>query len=341
MKIRNFTIEKFGPLEYISGTQLENINLFIGKNGAGKTFLLKALYAIIRSQEEYKKGDDRREFDEVLSDKLYWTFQVEKLSELVQKGNANRLKASLNSRGVENLNFEIGADTNKKITTIKNNLPSREANSVFLPPKEVLTLSKVILKSGLQDKTFGFDATYVDLVLALQNPTQKGRTFESFKASRVSLEKMFQGRIEYDTKSDRWIYKKGNAKFSINTTAEGVKKIAILDTLLGNRFLTPDSIVFIDEPESALHPTAIRQLLEIVSILAEKGIQFFIATHSYFVIKNLYLIARKRNMNIPIFSTNAKETWIQENLRNGIPDNEIVKESIRLFDEELEIGLNG
>jgi predicted ATPase len=341
MKIKDFTIEQFGPLENISGTQLENINLFLGKNGVGKTFLLKALYAIIRSQEEYKKGDDRREFDEVLSDKLYWTFQVEKLNELVQKGNGNRLKASLTSNEARTLYFEIGGDTNKKITTIKNNLPSREANSVFLPPKEVLTLSKVILKSGLQDKTFGFDATYVDLVIALQNPTQKGRTFESFKASRVSLEKMFQGRIEYDTKSDRWIYKKGNARFSINTTAEGVKKIAILDTLLGNRFLTPDSIVFIDEPESALHPTAISQLLEIVSILAEKGIQFFIATHSYFVIKNLYLIARKKDINIPIFLTKEKETWFQENLKNGIPDNEIVKESIRLFDEELEMGLNG
>ncbi|WP_368501347.1 AAA family ATPase [Oceanobacter sp. 5_MG-2023] len=49
--------------------------------------------------------------------------------------------------------------------------------------------------------------------------------------------------------------------------SEGIKKIAILDTLLGNRF----SVVFVDEPESALHPTAIVQLIDILALLAAKG----------------------------------------------------------------------
>lgn len=339
--IKQFSFEKFGPLGEIKSNTLSNINLIVGSNSVGKTFLLKSLYSLIRSQEEYNKGDDRREFDEVLSDKLYWTFQIEKLSDLVQKGSGNRLKASITMNDNTSLAFEIGQDTNKKISSLNNNLSKREANSIFLPPKEVLTLSKVILKSGLQDKSFGFDATYVDLVLALQNPTQMGRNYEAFKDSRVSLEKMFQGKIEFDTNSDKWIYKKGNSKFSINTTAEGIKKIAILDTLLGNRFLTPDSIIFIDEAESALHPVAISQLLEIISILAEKGIQFFIATHSYFVVKKLYLIAKKKNIDLPIFLPNEDNTWKQENLKNGIPDNEIINEAIRLFDEELEVGING
>ena len=66
-------------------------------------------------------------------------------------------------------------------------------------------------------------------------------------------------------------------------TAEGIKKIAILDTLLGNRYLDLDAIVFFDEPESALHPSAISALLDIVAILASRGIQFFMASHSYLV----------------------------------------------------------
>ncbi len=338
--IKQFSFEKFGPLTEIKSNSLSNINLIIGSNSVGKTFLLKSLYSLIRSQEEYDKGDDRREFDEVLSDKLYWTFQIEKLSDLVQKGSGNRLKASVTMSDNTSLAFEIGQDTNKKISSLHNNLSKREANSIFLPPKEVLTLSKVILKSGLQDKSFGFDATYVDLVLALQTPTQMGRNFEAFRASRNSLEKMFQGKIEFDTNSDKWIYKKGNSKFSINATAEGIKKIAILDTLLGNRYLSPESVIFIDEPESALHPVAISQLLEIISILAEKGIQFFIATHSFFVVKKLYLIAKKKNIDLPIFLPSGDDSWRQENLKDGIPNNEIINESIRLFDEELEVGMD-
>jgi len=50
-----------------------------------------------------------------------------------------------------------------------------------------------------------------------------------------------------------------------------------------------NSIVYFDEPEAALHPSAISALLDIVAILAERGIQFFLASHSYFVVKKLYL----------------------------------------------------
>ncbi len=343
MEIKNliskFSMEKFGPLSNIQSDTLGRINLIIGENSTGKTFLLKALYSIIRSQEEYGRGDDPREINEILSDKLYWTFQTEKLGDLVQRGGGNRLKASISMHDNTSLAFEFGQDTAKKVISLHNNLPKRSANSVFLPPKEVLSLSKIILKSGLHDKVFGFDATYVDLALALQNPTQKGRNYDAFSTSRAKLEDMFQGRIEFDINADKWVYKKGNSSFSINTTAEGIKKIAILDTLLGNRFLSPESIIFIDEPESALHPMAITKLLEIIQILVDAGIQFFIATHSYFVVKKLYLIALKNRVSIPVFMPGSDGNWEQQDLKNGIPDNEIINESIRLFNEELEASM--
>jgi AAA15 family ATPase/GTPase len=335
MSIKSFKCENFGPLINVQATALGSLNLIIGANSSGKTFMLKALYAIQRSQEECGRGDDRRSFEEVLSDKLYWVFQPERLGDLVTKGGGNRLKANFETENNCAIVFNFGQDTTKNLTIEHNNLPKRQANSIFLPPKEVLSLFKVIIKSGLQDKLFGFDATYVDLVLALQQPTQMGRNFDAFKASRQSLERMFHGRIEFNAQAEKWIYRKGNSRFSIHITAEGIKKIAILDTLLGNRFLTPDSIVFIDEPESALHPKAISQLLEIVGLLSQKGIQFFMATHSYFVFKKLYLIALQEKISIPLLMETDKG-WVQKDLKDGIPDNEIIEESIRLFDQELE-----
>ena len=335
MTIKSFKLENFGPLTSIQAEKLGGLNLIIGENSAGKTFLLKALYAMQRAQEETGRGDDRRTFEEVLSDKLYWVYQPERLGDLVSRGAGNRLKASFETENNAAMVFSFGQDTTKNLTVEHNNLPTCQANSVFLPPKEVLSLFKVIIKSGLQDKLFGFDATYVDLVLALQNPTQMGRNFDAFKVSRQSLEHMFQGRIEYNGQADKWIYRKGNSRFSMHLTAEGIKKIAILDTLLGNRYLTPDSIVFIDEPESALHPKAITQLLDIVRLLSQKGIQFFMATHSYFVVKKLYLIAMQENISIPLLMA-TENGWVQEDLREGIPHNEIIAESIKLFDQELE-----
>jgi len=333
--IKKFKFEHFGPLGTVEASALAPINLIIGGNSCGKTFLLKALYATLRAEEETGRGDDRRDFAEVLSDKLYWTFQVERLGDLVQKGEQNRLKASITMADNCSLAFDFGPDTSKKITPLHNNLPKRAANSIFLPPKEVLSLSKVILKSALQDKVFGFDSTYVDLVLALQNPTVRGRNHDAFMLSRQKLEGMFQGRVEFDPEKDAWFYKKGNSRFSLNTTAEGIKKIAILDTLLGNRYLSADSIIFIDEPESALHPAAISQLMEIVWILAGKGIQFFMATHSYFVVKKLYVLALQHKAKVPVLMVQPDQGWIQTNLVDGMPDNDIINESVRLFDEEM------
>lgn len=335
--ISDFTLEDYGPIAKAEGRALGAINLFLGANSTGKTFLLKALYSAIRSHEEAHRGNNNQDFSEVLSDKLYWTFQTNKIGDIVAKGDKKKLTASITLSDKSSLLFSFGSDTTKKVSPQLNNLTKRESNSVFLPPKEVLSLMDVIYKSTEIDKIFGFDATYSDLVTALKVPPQKGRNRTAFASSRQQLESMFTGKVEFDTKSNGWIYKKGNTKYSIMSTAEGVKKIAILDVLLSNRYLDDKSIIFIDEPESALHPTAIVELLDIITVLAEAGIQFFIATHSYYVIKKLLLIANKKQMPIPTFMAQEGGTWEQSCLlKDGLPDNEIINESVRLFEEEFE-----
>ena len=144
--------------------------------------------------------------------------------------------------------------------------------------------------------------------------------------------------IEYDEASSRWLFVKGRHKFPIGVTAEGIKKIAILDTLLGNRYLdTEFSGADRRTGGSALHPTAISQLLDIVAMLAERGIQFFMASHSYFVVE-LFLIAQERGWSIPVISA-ADGTWVCDDLKNGMPDNPIIAESIRLYQQEVELAL--
>ena len=96
-------------------------------------------------------------------------------------------------------------------------------------------------------------------------------------------------------------------------------------------------VVFIDEIESALHPTAISEFLDIIDrIASDMGIQFFIASHSYFVIKKLYLIALKRKQSIPCISL-SKDKGVQYfDMLEGMPKNSIINESIRLYEEEIE-----
>jgi len=333
--LNSVTLQNFGTLKNMEWSNLGKINLVIGNNGCGKTFLLKALYASIRTLEEYKRGDDKRSESEILADKLYWTFQPEKIGDLVTKKAESKLFCELKLDN-KKFSYSFSKDTTRHISALENNVSPRNSNSIFLPAKEVLSLHHIILKSREQDKVFGFDDTYLDLARALRQAPTIGRNYKEFSTSRKDLEAILGGKIEYDEGSSRWQFKKGNQKFSIGVTAEGIKKIAILDTLLGNRYLNDNSIIFIDELESALHPTAISQLLDIIAVLSEKGIQFFIASHSYFVIKKLYLIAQEKQFSIPVMSS-VNDEWSVSDLLEEMPDNPIIDESVRLYKEEIEL----
>ena len=66
--INRIEIENLGRIKKLFCDSLSGINLIIGENGSGKTFLLKALYSAIRTTEEYKRGDDIRNANGILAE---------------------------------------------------------------------------------------------------------------------------------------------------------------------------------------------------------------------------------------------------------------------------------
>lgn len=331
--ITSFNIENLGPISSLKTDTAGKLNLVIGPNSSGKTFLLKALYTLIRSHEEFETGNDRREFAEVLSDKLYWVFQSGKIGDLVQKGEGKKLKVACKFNDAE-IFFQFGHDTVKRILNVENDAPIKQIESVFIPPKEILSISNLILKTNLQDKLFGFDATYSDLVLALQKPAIEHRK-QMYRDVSQQINTLFKGSIYFDDQKKQYVYKVGHSTYTIHSTAEGIKKISVFQRLIENEYLKPGSVVFIDEPEASLHPQAISVLIDFIVALANAGIQVFIASHSYFVVKKLYLCAVTEKINIPVFKVDSELNWSEHRLNDGIPENEIINESVRLFEEEL------
>ena len=134
--ITQLELTNFGPLAKVDWRKLGHINLVIGGNGSGKTFLLKALYSAMRTLEEYKRGDAPRTAAEILADRLHWTFQADKIGDLVAKGGEGLLNLRCWVDGSE-FCYSFGKDTTKQISSIENHVVPRASNSIFLPAKEV------------------------------------------------------------------------------------------------------------------------------------------------------------------------------------------------------------
>lgn len=330
--LSDIRIKNFGPLADLAWPNPSpQINVVIGENASGKTFLLKALYAAVRAVEEHGRGNDNRGPKQVLDDKLYWTFQTDKIGELASKGAKERL--SFFARADEQaISFEFSASAEKGVGIYSMPTKNREAVSIFLPAKEVLSLFHVIKKSRAIDQEFGFDDTYFDLVKALEKAPTQGRVGGYFSAARNTIEGVMSGRVEFA--NNKWTFRLGSQVYPINLTAEGYKRIAIIDRLIVNRTLSPTSLLFFDEPDAMLHPAAIVSIMEALGSMASAGMQIFMATHSYFALKKLYLLAKAGKVNVQAVSLSSQGASFC-NLADGMPENSIIDTSIKLYEEEI------
>lgn len=341
----------------LSVKDIAPINVIIGKNDTGKTGLLKLLYATVKSLEIYSLKSEHSDaaFKRELSDKLLDTFMPRKngLGDLVQKGSKDKLDVNVTLKGdngkyKQDIYFSFGERTEKTISNCIDHvdpLTNSSINALFIPAKEVLTTFNDI--RNIRELRFGtgFDDTYLDLIKALNIPTSKGRVASELNQVNQALEDLFEGKIEQTGQNDQpFIFKKGNQQFAMQQTAEGIKKIGILNTLIVNRQLGKGTILFMDEPETALHPDAVRKMVEMLVAMSKAGVQIFLATHSYFVIKQLANCAKRDELHINCWNLTRENGKTVSNsfhdLIDGVlPSNSIVDEALKMYDEEIEIDL--
>ena len=355
--IQDVTIRNFMAHQALTCTNIPAINLLIGKNDTGKTGLLRMLYSVTKALETFsiKNETVKETFKKVLAAKLDTTFMPRRgLGDLVQKGQSEKLHVELKINAgreyAQAINFQFGESTQNTITDGAEHimpLPNGVLNALFIPAKEVLTAFRDIRIIREQEYGRGFDDTYLDLIRALDIPTTKGRVATELTGVSRMLEDLFEGSIEqtHDSK-DPFVFKKGKQQFAMHQTAEGVKKIGILTTLIRNRQIRKGTILFMDEPETALHPTAIRDMVKMIVAMSKAGVQIFLATHSYFIIKQLAISTRAADSSVLCWNLRrelSRPVQIDfETIYNGVlPQNEIVGEALAMYNDDVkaELGL--
>jgi len=81
--------------------------------------------------------------------------------------------------------------------------------------------------------------------------------------------------------------KQGNLEFSL--LAEGMRKLGLLWLLVQNGTLQNGSVLFWDEPETNLNPKMYGVLVDILIELQRQGVQIFLATHDFLILKEFDL----------------------------------------------------
>jgi AAA15 family ATPase/GTPase len=350
--ILSFKVDNFMGFKRFDYEQPSALTVVIGKNDTGKTSLLKLLYANAKALVKANRTAKDVNLKHIVSEKLYNTFMPLKsgLGELVSKGEDASLELSITFAGTERFNLYYGFSAAAKELghCSAEMLPMKEGfNALFLPAKEVLMASKAIKDSRQYDKFLDFDDTYTDIIDSLNVPTSKGKVAGALSQTSDRLEDLFEGEIvqNLDDNKNPFLFKKGNATFSMPMTAEGIKKIGIITTLIRNRELSKNTMLFLDEPETALHPEAQRKFAEMLyAISTVEGIQVFLATHSYFMINQFAIIARREKRAINCISIEKEKgkkfvDYRIDNLMDGLPDNSIIAEAQAMFREEMKIEL--
>ncbi len=269
IEIENFTVFKKEKLEFSDG-----INVVIGKNGLGKTHLLKIIYGL----------------------SLIHTFKYlnENITGIFKTGSWTNLISWNKNTSIISLNF----NKNKSIAfSIYENSGVVEISgdsfilkkSVFIPAKEILSFYEGFIPL-YENRETSFDAIYYHLAKALSLPNLKN--IESYPIEYkllCKLEEILEGKILLERGRFYLVSHKDNRKTEIALIAEGLRKIGMIAQLLANGSLTKNSILFWDEPETNLNPKLMRPVVEMLIELQRMGAQVFVTTHDYVILKEFDL----------------------------------------------------
>ena len=303
LEIRDFTCFHEASFEFSPG-----INVFVGENGTGKTHALKLLYAM--QQSHYSRGNPFRMIETVFN--ISWARQLIRSpsdhSEIKGRYEDSSWRGSIRHSFLkETLDLFkerlIEDDPDMSANSESNwvDLYDREFRGtsfgfsgsfgfdvkrpVFIPTQDILGHFRRFV-SLYDTYKIDFDSTYRDLATLLGAPEK--RELNPYQEEMLALIRGLIGG-EFAYKGEGFVLDYGQGEHEAALVAEGHRKLGALALLIRNGMLEPGGTLFWDEPEANVNPTAMDELVTVLLTLARHGVQIFLSTHSYVVLKELDL----------------------------------------------------
>ena len=175
--------------------------------------------------------------------------------------------------------------------------------SVYIPAKDMLANAPGF-RSLYELREIHFEEVYRDiLVRAYLDPLRNPAEFVPVSALE-RLESELGGKVTIHGEEFFLTDKDGEIEFTL--LAEGLRKLGLLWLLIRNGSLRPGAVLFWDEPETNLNPKLYGVVVDVLLELQRVGVQVFLATHDYVILKELDLQA-KEDDKVAIHSLHRSE----------------------------------
>jgi energy-coupling factor transporter ATP-binding protein EcfA2 len=287
--LKSASIKKFGlfsdeTLEFSPG-----INVFIGRNGCGKSHLLKLLYTLVRECGESPGTGSVLESDKLdnrLASKLAGVFRPEgdHIGRLVQRG-VGRRSGQVLAKFSDGRKCGFKLSSLDKISEAQSDLGQLH-EAAFLPSREVLALFEGFI-AAYKKRELSFDETFYDLCVALSASQLRGKRGNMLDVLVKPLEEEMRGKVSLE--GGRFYVTGTDGSIEAHLLSEGWRKLAALAQLIINGTLTKNGFLLWDEPEANMNPRMVVQLSETLLRLANQGIQIFVVSHDYLLTTRLSL----------------------------------------------------
>jgi energy-coupling factor transporter ATP-binding protein EcfA2 len=330
LEIKNFTCFADFTLDLVEG-----INLFIGDNGTGKTHILKLLYSIQSAPVTATPPGD-------IISKILRVFMPRNLASdrLLRKGGGNKKEGSFSiNQDDQEISCKV---TQKSADGLAGTVYSKKkftAKPVYIPVKEMLANAPGF-RSLYAEREIHYEEIYPDIIDKAFLPPLKDVPPQTEKILK-RLQKTLGGKVS--SKNEEFYLRTRAGEIEFSLVAEGYRKLALLWLLLRNGSLSKGATLYWDEPEANLNPSMFPLLVEILLSLQKEGVQIFIATHSYALLKEFDLQRTDHSLRFYALhkdADDATEAMPSESYA-GLAPNKIAEQFARIYDLEVELALGG
>lgn len=281
MSLTEIRLKHFTAFQELKLNLSPGINVFIGANATGKTHLMKVAYAacdITKTKLEFAEKLIRvfLPSGRAIGRLVHRQKTSARCSINVVRGDT-RLRISFSNHATKAESANIASSKDWK---------AQQVESVFIPVKEMLS-SAPGFRSLYSQREIHFEEIYADILDRAYRPSLRGPADTTRKSLLTTLQKAIDGKVAVKDEEFFLRNKQGNLEFSL--LAEGMRKLGLLWLLIQNGTLLKGSVLFWDEPETNLNPKLFGVLMDIILQLQRIGVQVFLATHDYVILKELDL----------------------------------------------------